>query len=282
MVRIDGMSIEAVALLRLPDLVPAPGDAAPADLIVLSDAVLVRTGATFAAEPHELAAGLRRMFGEKLDAHSDERGVFFVPGAALEPARTAGGYQAVIEAIGEAGMWVALVEDVSTARPTMVEALMTRAMDGEEIDPEAMQGAMRASLAQMAEAFAGGDEEDEIAGEGTNPGVEAPMDLAALLSDPTMRALVEKMRDLVPAGASGGDDEHDESGDDDEADDSTDGSGIELDGAVPVELQALLGSPAFAEMLANARDILEKNPEEARKIAERLGLEMGAATDDEE
>jgi len=276
------MSIEAVALLRLPDLAPAQGEAAPADVIVLADAVLVRTGATFAAEPHELAAGLRRMLGDRLDAHDDARGVFFVPGAALEPARTAGGYHAVIEAIGEAGMWVALVEDVSTARPTMVEALMTRAMDGEEIDPEAMQGAMRASLAQMAEAFAGGDEEDEIAGEGTNPGTESPMDLGALLSDPTMRALVEKMRDLVPARGTADAADDDDSGDDQESDDSTDGSGTELDGTIPLELQALLGSPAFAEMLANARDILEKNPDEARKIAERLGLEMGAGGDDDE
>ena len=280
------MSIEAVALLRLPDLAPAPGDTAPADVIVLADAVLVRTGATFAAEPHELAAGLRRMLGDRLDAHADARGVFFVPGAAREPARSAGAYAAVIEAIGEAGMWVALVEDVSTARPTMVEALMTRAMDGEEIDPETMQGAMRASLAQMAEAFAGGDEENEIEGEGTNPGTQGPMDLGALLSDPTMRALVEKMRDLVPARGTA-DAELDESADDDDdddddSDDATDGSGTELDGTLPAELQALLGSPAFAEMLANARDILEKNPDEARKIAERLGLEMGAGGDDEE
>lgn len=275
------MSIEAVALLRLSDLAPSEGDAAPTDVIVLSDAVLVRTGATFAAEPHELAAGLRRMLGERLDAHDDERGVFFVPGAALEPARTAGGYHAVIEAIGEAGMWVALVEDVTTARPTMVEALMARSMDGEEIDPEAMQGAMRASLAQMAEAFAGGDDEDEIPGEGTSPGAQAPMDLGALLADPAMRALVEKMRDLMPPGGDDQDEGADDE-DDDDADDSTDGAGTELDGAIPRELQALLGSPAFAEMLANARDILEKNPHEARKIAARLGLAMGAVGDDEE
>lgn len=267
------MSIEAIALLRLPALA---SDDAVTDLVVLSDAVLVRTGATFAAEPHELATGLRRMLGDKLDGHDDERGVFFVPGAALEPARSAGGYQAVIEAIGEAGMWVALVEDGSTARPTMVEALMARAMDGEEIDPESMQGAMRASLAQMAEAFAGGDEEEELAGEGTNPGAQAPIDLSLLLGDPAMRALVEKMRDLVPPGAADGDE------DEDERDDATDGSGTELDGALPPELAALMGSPAFAEMLANARDILEKNPEEARKIAERLGLPMGPDDDDEE
>ena len=271
------MSIEAIALLRLPALA---SDDAVTDLIVLSDAVLLRTGATFAAEPHELATGLRRMLGEKLDGHDDERGVFFVPGAALEPARSAGGYQAVIEAIGEAGMWVALVEDGSTARPTMVEALMARAMDGEEIDPESMQGAMRASLAQMAEAFAGGDEEDELAGEGTNPGAQAPIDLSLLLGDPAMRALVEKMRDLAPPGAA--DRDADDEDDEDERDDATDGSGTELDGALPPELAALMGSPAFAEMLANARDILEKNPEEARKIAERLGLPMGPADDDEE
>ncbi len=266
------MSLQAIALLRLPDHAPGAG------VVVLSDAVLLDTGASFAAEPIELATGLRRMLAEKLDRHDDERGVFFVPGVALDAATKAGSYAAVIEAIGEAGMWVALVEDGSTARPTMVEALMARAMDGEEVDPEAMQGAVRASLAQMAEQFAvGGDE--ELEGEGTNPGAQMPVDLMALLNDPAMMALAQKMRDLMPP-MDGADDDDDD--DDLDRDEPTDGVGTELDGALPPDLASLMSSPAFAEMLKNAQEILAKNPEQAAELAARFGMPAAPPDDDEE
>ena len=273
------MSLQAIALLRLPDHAPGEG------VVVLSDAVLLDTGASFAAEPLELATGLRRMLAEKLDRHEDERGVFFVPGVALDAAKKAGSYAAVIEAIGEAGMWVGLVEDGTTARPTMVEALMARAMDGEEVDPEAMQGAVRASLAQMAEQFAVGDD-DELEGEGTNPGAQAPMDLMALLQDPAMMALAQKMRDLMPPmeGDDADDDDADDAGDDDlDHDEPTDGVGTELDGALPPDLASMMSSPAFAEMLKNAQEILAKNPEQAAELAARFGLVAPRnAGDDEE
>ncbi|MFO0713182.1 MAG: hypothetical protein U0353_25220 [Sandaracinus sp.] len=271
------MSLEAIALLRLPEHAAGPG------VVHLSDAVLLSTGASFASEPEELALGLRRLLGEALDRHDDARGVFFVPAVALEPARAAGSYAAAIEAIGEAGMWVALLEEGSTARPTMVEALMMRAMDGEEVDPEALQGAMRASLAQMSEAFAAGAHDDELEGEGTSPGTHPPLDLAALLSDPAMMALAQKMRDLMPpSGADDAVDDDDEADYEDDGEEPTDGVGTELDGAMPMDLQALMGSPAFAELLRNAQDVLAKNPEEAQRIAARLGLGLGAAPHDDE
>jgi hypothetical protein len=269
------MSLQAIALLRLPDHASGEG------VVVLSDAVLIDTGASFAAEPVELATGLRRLLGEALDRHEDERGVFFVPGVALEAAKKAGSYAAAIEAIGEAGMWVALVEDGTTARPTMVEALMARAMDGEEVDPEAMQGAVRASLAQMAEQFAVGDD-DELEGEGTNPGAQAPVDLMALLQDPAMMALAQKMRDLMPP-MDGDEDDDDDADDDLDRDEPTDGVGTELDGALPPDLASMMSSPAFAEMLKNAQEILAKNPEQAAELAARFGLVApGTASDDEE
>ncbi|MBN8610934.1 MAG: hypothetical protein J0L92_10140 [Deltaproteobacteria bacterium] len=271
------MSLEAIALVRLPD--HASGDG----VVVLSDAVLIKTGASFAAEPLELATGLRRLLGETLDRHDDERGVFFVPAVALDAAKSAGSYAAVIEAIGEAGMWIALVEDGTTARPTMVEALMARAMDGEEIDPEAMQGAVRASLASLAEQFAVG-EDDELEGEGTNPGAEAPMDLMALLQDPAMMALAQKMRDLMPPmeGDVSEDDESDDGDDDLDREEPTDGVGTELDGALPPDLASMMSSPAFAEMLKNAQEILAKNPEQAAQLAARFGLVAPSGDDDEE
>jgi hypothetical protein len=273
------MSLDAFALLRLPH--SAVSARSPEGVIALTDAVLLKTGASFAAEPAELAIGLRRLLGETLDAHDDTRGVYFLPAAAVEPARGAGSYAAVIEAIGEAGMWVAPVEEGTTARPTMVEALMARAMDGEEIDPEALQGAMQASLAQLADSFAAGGDDDELEGEGTSPGAQMPMDLGALLSDPAMMALAQKMRDLMPPVGEAADDVDDASYED-EGEEPTDGVGTELDGALPMDLRALVSSPAFAELLKNAQDVLAKNPEEAQKLAARFGLAAGAAGSDDE
>jgi hypothetical protein len=274
------MSLDAFALLRLPHSTVTARS--PEGVIVLTDAVLLETGASFAAEPAELAIGLRRLLGEALDAHDDTRGVYFLPAAAVEPARSAGSYAAVIEAIGEAGMWIAPVEEGATARPTMVEALMARAMDGEEIDPEALQGAVQASLAQLADSFAAGGDDDELEGEGTSPGAQMPMDLGALLSDPAMMALAQKMRDLMPPMGEAADDVDDDASYEDEGEEPTDGVGTELDGALPMDLRALVGSPAFAELLKNAQEVLAKNPEEAQKLAARFGLAAGAAGSDDE
>lgn len=273
------MSLDAFALLRLPHSTVTARS--PEGVIVLTDAVLLETGASFAAEPAELAIGLRRLLGDALDAHDDARGVYFLPSAAVEPARSAGSYAAVIEAIGEAGMWIAPVEEGATARPTMVEALMARAMDGEEIDPEALQGAVQASLAQLADSFAAGGD-DELEGEGTSPGAQMPMDLGALLSDPAMMALAQKMRDLMPPMGEAADDvDDDDASYEDEGEEPTDGVGTELDGALPMDLRALVGSPAFAELLKNAQEVLAKNPEEAQKLAARFGLAAGASDDEE-
>lgn len=266
MVHTRAMSLEAIALLRLADHVLRDGD------VRLSDALLVRTGASFASEPEALALGLRRLLGDALEGHEDLRGVFIVPSVALEAATAAGDYAAAIEAIGEAGMWVTLAEDVTTARPTMVEALMARAMDGDELDPEALQTAVQASFAQLAGSFGVGQTEgEELEGEGTNPGAPA-LDLMALLQDPAMRALAEKMRDFMPPA---GEDE-DDADDDDFDGEPTDGAGVDVAAGLPFDVGAFLGTPAFAEMLRNARDLLANNPEEAQKLAARFGLDVAA------
>jgi hypothetical protein len=274
------MSLDAFALLRLSESSIAAR--APQGVTALSDAVLFRTGASFAAEPAELAIGLRRLLGDLLDGHDDPRGVYFLPAAAVEPARSAGSYTAVLEAIGEAGMWVALVDENTNTRPTLVEALMARAMDGEEINPETLQSAMQASFAQLTDDLAVG-EDDDLEGEGTSPGTQMPMDLAALMSDPAMMALAQKMRDLMPPlGETADDLEGGDASYADPGEEPTDGVGTELDGVLPMDLRALMSSPAFAELLKNAQDVLAKNPEEAQKLASRFGLAAGAGSDDEE
>jgi hypothetical protein len=288
------MSLDAIALLRLAPDAAAALSLGPPEALPLADAMLLRTSLGFAAEPHELAAALRVGFGPALAAHRDPRGVFVLPSVALEHAQRAGSYEAVIDVIGEAGMWVPL-DAAPPARTAALEALMARAMEGEEIDPEVMQAAMRDGVAQMAAAFAApGDDEDDEESEDDEDDAEAghpALDLRALLSDPAMMALAEKMRDLMPPH--GEDDEDDDDEDDGaldrvaeapEEDDELDGDGTEteVDGAMP-DLGALMRSPAFAEMIRSAQEILSKNPDEARKLAERFGLLGEAhATDDEE
>lgn len=282
------MSLDAHAILRLSDLELPP----PTEVRALTDASLVRLPVGFASEPHEIAGSIRALLGERLGHHDDARGIFVLPGAALEHAMRAGHYDAVIEQIGEAGMWIA-PQAADPARAAALEALMARALDGEEVDPEAMQAAMREGLARMASAFEDdegleddegdeGDEEDDGVDE---TGGAPSLDLRALLSDPAMLALAEKMRDLMPPHGEGDEaldtiTEATDGKSETEDDVLDDGSRTDLE--LP-DLGALMRSPAFAEMLRSAQEILAKNPEEARKLAERFGL-LGAplATDDEE
>jgi hypothetical protein len=276
------MSLDAHALLRLTAFEMPP----PTEVRSIGDAVLVRLPVGFASEPHELAASLRGLLGDRLASHVDPRGVFVLPGAALEHALRADGYDAAVALIGEAGMWVA-PEASAPARSAALEALMARALDGEEIDPEAMQAAMRDGLAQVAAAFGddGDDVEDDEDDEEDDDeaGASGPaLDLRALLADPAMLALADKMRDRMrPHGEDDDDDEDDDDEDDGALDASAEAPGQEQDedgGQTDLELPdlgALMRSPAFVEMMRSAQEVLAENPDEARKLAERFGL-LGA------
>ena len=94
------MRIEAIALLQLRDLRP-PADSG-ARVTSLDDSLLLHTGATFESDPETLANVVRVLAGEQLTQHEDPRGIFFIPSVAAPSART---YRAVIEEIGEGGMW---------------------------------------------------------------------------------------------------------------------------------------------------------------------------------
>jgi hypothetical protein len=146
----------------------------------------------------------------------------------------------------------------------------------------------------MATAFEGDEDDDED--DGVEDTASGPaLDLRALLADPAMLALAEKMRDLMPPHGEDDEDDDDEDdgaldavagapegGDEDDDEDDEDDDGSRTDLELP-DLGALMRSPAFAEMMRNAQEILAKNPDEARKLAERFGL-LGAPhpTDDEE
>jgi hypothetical protein len=214
------MSIDALALLRIPGWQPAPELFA----IALGDAFLVPTTAPFASEPDELGLALRTRVGEALDRHTDPRGVFCVPDVASP---TATSYDAVVEEIGEAGVWAPLVpsgyvpERLRNAVPGSFEAISGQIMGA--MDPGTMEELQRAMMSGDADAFGRVQEqmmaalsklgdpeeiarslmaslpsEEEIAVEmgrraasGELP--DCPVDLGALdLGSPDMQALIAK------------------------------------------------------------------------------------------
>ncbi|MDB4976016.1 MAG: hypothetical protein JWN48_4357 [Myxococcaceae bacterium] len=96
------MAIQALALLHTVTL--QTDGATRVDR--LDDAVLVHTGAEFAAEPEDLAEALiARVGAEALADHDDPRGILFIPDVAAPQART---YEAVVAEVGEGGVWAEL------------------------------------------------------------------------------------------------------------------------------------------------------------------------------
>jgi len=108
------MPIQALALLRLKTL---PTGSAPTRIERLDDAVLVYTGASFATEPEQLAEALAGLVGEStLAEHDDPRGILFIPDVAAPKARS---YEAVVEEVGEGGVWAAPALDAYGAAPDL-------------------------------------------------------------------------------------------------------------------------------------------------------------------
>ena len=285
------MSIDAVALLKRSSLRDTSVGSHPGFLEhALEDAVLFHTHAHFGHEPDELAFTLRAQLGELLDAHQDARGIFLLPDVALEHAMQAQRYDAVIEAIGEAGMWCPLVSaDFIPQRmqDDAVMALLARAQSGEDVSPESLQAGMQSMMEAMRQQSQGSDEAHDE--EGTNPGLPVQANLLQgrglleMLKDPALMALAEQMKTSMM-----GDESSDENllGEDDDGDFGEDGTDPELaatdtavEGAMPMDLGALMSSPAFAQLLAQAQEAIAKNPEHARALAARFGVAMPSPGD---
>ena len=127
------MGIDAVALLRIPNLV------VPLDSFGLSrfveqraDAALLNTMIRFegtAADQHALY--LRQTLGDALDAHDDPRGVFFFPDV-CEPRGQS--YDAIVRELASVGVWAPLVtadhipSQYTSARPGSHESLVLQLM----------------------------------------------------------------------------------------------------------------------------------------------------------
>lgn len=95
------MEILAIALLRVPPQVEA--SSVPARIVPLDDAILLHTGQSFGEDPEELSSAVRELLGDELvDAHEDERGIFFIPSVAEPSART---YEGVIAEVADGGVW---------------------------------------------------------------------------------------------------------------------------------------------------------------------------------
>jgi hypothetical protein len=101
------MAITALALLRFSHAQLASAPAVRVD--ALDDGVLVHTGESFAAEPAELSLALHQQLGELLALHQDERGILFIPDVAKPSARSS---EAVVDEVGEGGVWGPLVSEL--------------------------------------------------------------------------------------------------------------------------------------------------------------------------
>lgn len=284
------MSIDAVALLKRSSLRDTRVGSHPGFLEhALEDAVLFHTHARFGHEPDELAFALRAQLGDLLDAHDDARGVFLLPDVALEHAMQAQRYDAVIEAIGEAGMWCPLVSaDFIPQRmqDDAVMALLARAQSGEEISSESLQAGLQSVMESMRQQSASEESYDD---ERTDPGLAAQANLLngrgllEMLKDPALMALAEQMKSSMM-----GDESSDENllGDDDDSDFGDEGTDPEfsptdtsVESAMPMDLGALMSSPAFAQLLAQAQEAIAKNPEHARALAARFGVAVPSGDD---
>lgn len=119
------MSIDAVALVRIPEWEPAED----LDVRELDDGALVFLDVPFESDPDTIFDALESLVGEEMYDHDDPRGVFVLPDAAEpEDAET---YEAVIAAVGDAGLWLSLEPDeADTANPEAILGQLLEAMGG--------------------------------------------------------------------------------------------------------------------------------------------------------
>lgn len=104
------MSIDAVAVLRIANLVPPRTRFGTTHLVEhREDATLFHMFDGFDAfDPDEHALGLRRRLGAALDAHDDVRGILFFPDICAPKATS---YEAIVREVASAGVWTPKVDN---------------------------------------------------------------------------------------------------------------------------------------------------------------------------
>ncbi len=154
------MSLNAIAVLRIPEdaLLEGLGEGevpigakTPQDgrwlasayggsilMRPIDDGALVDLGHEVGdVEPAQLGAALRAHLGLLLNLHEDARGVFVYPERARPASATTA--DAIIEAVGELGEWIPVVEEADMpGMPAGLEAMMGQMLGG--LDQEQMQG----------------------------------------------------------------------------------------------------------------------------------------------
>lgn len=127
------MGIDAVAVLRIMAL-PAPKTEVGTSYFVehAGDATLLHTMDRYEGlAPDEHALAVRRILGDALDRHQDERGILFFPDVYEPRGRT---YTAIVREIGGGGFWAPVVSAdhvparITAAAPGSIEELVAEAM----------------------------------------------------------------------------------------------------------------------------------------------------------
>ncbi|MET0344141.1 MAG: hypothetical protein ABW252_24210 [Polyangiales bacterium] len=266
------MTISAIALLRVSlDSLP---EAVRARATALDDGILLPTDAAFATDPEELSITVRALVGPALeDEHRDARGIFLIPDVVSPSGKS---YEAVIDEIGEGGVWGPLVDALDT--PEGADAF--KSMLGGLL--EHLPGSLLAAANAAAQGQPGAFEamSQQLSGMlGGNPA------LAQLLSsqgDALLGPALQALTGAPPAP----DGEEDTEYDDEDVSVGQDTTFGETDSG-PVgdksaigemaELAALLGgagfqldSPQFQQLARNVQAEIERDPSAVAQLAEQL------------
>jgi hypothetical protein len=193
------MAITAIALLRI----RAEKLALDRSLrvVALEDAVLLHTRENFASEPDALSARVRDLLGSSLiAAHTDPRGIFFIPDVASPKART---YDGVLDEVGEGGVWGHAMNSPAGGLPLGLDGGALGALLG-QIPSSIMQavgdaargdeGALQSASAQLQALLGSSGEFRALAGQlASSLGQLAPATTST--ERPNLQQLVANMRE---------------------------------------------------------------------------------------
>jgi hypothetical protein len=270
------MTIHAIALLRVSrESLP---EAARARAKALEDGLLLTTDASFADDPEELSVAVRAVVGPALETeHRDPRGIFLIPDVVTPTGST---YEAVVDEIGEGGVWGPLVDSLDLPEgPQAFQAMLGNLLN--QLPSSLIAAANAAAQGQPGAFEAMGAQLQGIIGR-SGP-------LSELLSAQPSSAVVPP--ELLAMAASVLPTAADASGDEDEiefavgqhaterSDDPVAIAEYETQSAISdmAELAALLGgagfqidSPTLQQLARNVHAELERDPTAAAELAERL------------
>lgn len=165
------MSLEAIALLRIPyaeictahDLEPAASAAQALEELstfvpIGSDGTACVLDLALGSPPEELAEALWNFVGEKLEDHSDERGVLVVADKGFGDADLSS-YDAAVKFFGEAGQWIEPIigDDASGDASARMQAMLGGDMAGTISQIQSQLSADPRMAAALGQAGGGGD-----------------------------------------------------------------------------------------------------------------------------